>query len=153
MKIYLVRHGEADNKRMPEGRHLSDRGREEINQLAAHIAPLKLEVDYLYHSDKLRARETAALLANAFLVKEVLLERQDLSPESDISPILDEIYALNCDIVLVGHMPFMGKLLSQLITRTEATPIAVFRAGSIVCLEQVERERWAINWMLTPELF
>lgn len=153
MKVYLMRHGEADEKRMPEGRHLSERGKADMNRLAAHLAPLKIELDYVFHSEKLRARETAAILSGSFLVKEPLELRSYLSPESEITQMVEEIYALDCDVLLVGHMPFMGKLLSQLVVRDEATPVAAFRTGTLVCLEQVERERWAVSWMLTPDLF
>lgn len=151
MKIYLVRHGESSTTGQENTRPLSKKGKSDVKALAKFIAPLKLKVTYLYHSNKLRAFETAKILLPSIKVENPMLTRIELDPLAPISPLLDEIYAADNDVLLVGHMPFMGKLVSYLVTGKENPDIVAFKAGSMVCLEQKERERWLICWMHAPK--
>lgn len=151
MKIYLVRHGESstslsnDNKRP-----LSKKGRSDIKSLGKFISNFNIQVDYLYHSNKLRAVETAKLLLPSIDVKQPIQIREELDPVAPIELILHELYVLEKDIILVGHMPFMGKLVAKLVTGNENLEIVAFKAGTMICLEQHERERWVISWMHSP---
>lgn len=56
------------------------------------------------------------------------------------------------DAMLVGHLPFMAKLASRLIAGREDAGVVAFQPGTIVCLERSEQQRWAIAWMIRPEL-
>ena len=54
--------------------------------------------------------------------------------------------------MVVGHLPFMGKLLSRLVGQREEQNVAVFQPGSVACLERGEEGSWGIAWMLRPEI-
>ena len=54
--------------------------------------------------------------------------------------------------MVVGHLPFMGRLVSRLVVAGEEAQAVVFRAGSVVCLERLENESWSIAWMISPEV-
>ncbi len=54
--------------------------------------------------------------------------------------------------LIVGHMPFMAKLVSHLVIEDENRLITAYQPGSIVCLERINDAHWQINWMIRPEL-
>lgn len=153
MKLYLVRHGESAVLGSDNERPLSEQGKKDIQALATFLAPLKLQVTKIMRSEKQRARETADILAKAIHSLDAIEVRAELEPVADISILLSEIEALETDIMLVGHMPYMGKLLAKLLTGNEDKDVAIFKPGTIVCVEQIERSQWAFCWMLTPALF
>lgn len=152
MKIYLVRHGESVTAGSDNTRALSKKGKEDIKALAKFILRDKIEITNLYHSGKMRALQTAELLLPSIKLENPMQERAELDPIASVDPILEEIYAWDKDVMLVGHMPFMGRLVGKLVTGNENRNIIEFKTGTMVCLEQVEREHWLICWMLTPSL-
>jgi phosphohistidine phosphatase len=52
---------------------------------------------------------------------------------------------------LVGHLPFMARLASLLLTRDPKAEIVAFQPGTVLCLEG-EGGTWRVAWMLRPEL-
>ena len=56
------------------------------------------------------------------------------------------------DLMVVGHLPFMAKLVSRLIVGNEKASVVAFQPGAIVCLEREEQGSWLIAWMVRPEL-
>jgi phosphohistidine phosphatase len=153
MKLYLVRHGESIATGPDDEKSLSEKGIADIRRLAKFIASLKLQVSSIYHSPKLRTQQTAKILSSAMAVMPKIEMRIALEALAPIDDIYDEIAVLNEDIVMVGHMPFMGKLLSTLITGNENKDIVAFKTGCMVCLERIASTQWVICWTLNPELF
>jgi len=153
MKIYLMRHGDALVGGDDNERSLSERGKADLNRIAKFITPLKIEVSQMLHSKKRRARQTAEILASAIVVQNAIQSREGLDPLESVIPLADEIETWNDDTLLVGHMPFMGKLASFLVTGNENRNTVSFQTGSIVCLEKLDPHWWIINWVLSPELF
>jgi phosphohistidine phosphatase len=152
MRIYLVRHGDANPKEQDPDRHLSDRGRREVAKMAAFLKPLGLKVDAIWHSGKPRAQETAEALAGAVASGGGLSRRKGLSPDDPIEPVAEELIAGAADIMIVGHLPFLGGLASLLLTgRADAEPVDFAKCG-VVCLEGGAGRPWQVKWMLVPEL-
>ncbi|MDY7042246.1 MAG: hypothetical protein SVX38_15425, partial [Chloroflexota bacterium] len=54
-------------------------------------------------------------------------------------------------VMLIGHLPFLDRLASLLVTGDAERSVVRFRMGGIVCLVH-EGEHWAIGWMVTPDL-
>ena len=152
MRLYLVRHGESDPAGFDDQRTLNEKGKEDVTRLAKFISHLKLQVTYIFQSQKLRAQQTAKILSASISSTNEIETRIELDPLAPISNIIDEITALNEDIMLVGHMPFMGNLASQLIANNENKDVIAFNTGSMVCLEKIASDLWVIRWMLSPEL-
>ena len=73
MRLYLVQHGEALSKDVDPERALSDAGRADAERLARFLAPRRLTLSRVLQSGKLRAQQTAEILAGAFA--------SDLTPE------------------------------------------------------------------------
>jgi len=152
VKLYLVRHGDSSlSARTDNERELSEKGELEVQQIANLILPLDLPISTIWHSEKRRAEQTANILSGTF-PKATLQCTSDLAPMASLNPILDKIYTSPDDLLLVGHMPFMGRLVSKLIVGEEDENIVNFGTGCIVCLERVVTHYWAINWMLRPNI-
>ena len=152
MKLYLVQHGEAKPREVDPDRHLTEKGIRDARRIAAFLKPLKISVDAVWHSGKPRAAETADILAQPLNVKRRVKERKDLSPNDPVGPTAEKILSAGKDLMIVGHLPFLTKLASSLITGREDEEIIAFQYAGVVCLERAEGESFAVRWMVTPEL-
>ena len=79
MELYLVQHGEATPKEVDPARPLTERGQVEVRRVAhaAHVAGVT--VSTIYHSGKLRAQQTAEILAKELHVAEAPSSLEGLS--------------------------------------------------------------------------
>ncbi|ARG97155.1 phosphohistidine phosphatase SixA [Legionella micdadei] len=152
MKIYLVQHGACLEKTINPEQALSAEGKQAVDNLCQFLSFLKLEVHSLWHSEKLRAKQTAEALVAGLIFKGKIESRKGLAPMDAVEPIEKILKQLNQDIVLVGHMPFMGKLVAKLVVNDENQNLVSFVPGTMVCLEQDEDHAWHIQWMINPNV-
>ena len=152
MKLYLVQHAKAASKDVDPERPLTKEGRQDIQKVAKFIKPLNLSVDYLWHSTKTRAIQTAEILAEVIKINKEKIERQGLAPNDNVTAIKDELASAQQDTMIVSHMPFVSKLASLLLTDREFAGTVAFRQGGIVTLSSSEPNQWQIEWMVIPEL-
>lgn len=151
MKLYLVQHGKAASKELDPQRGLTEEGRSEIERIAEFIKSSNLRIDYLWHSGKRRAEQTAEILVEVVEAKTVTVH-DGLGPNDEVKPFEDEIMSADGDVMVVGHMPFLGKLASLLLTSLESANMIMFKNGGVVCLSYCEENQWQIDWAVTPEL-
>lgn len=152
MKLYLVRHGEPKPESEDPERPLSDKGREEIERLAAFIKEHSdIHIKSIQHSGKLRAEQTAEILAQTLQPAGGLKQSDSLKPLDDPSIWADRLSTLDEDIMLVGHLPHLSKLVSDLITRDAEKKIVDFTTGGLVCLSRDAAGLWAIQGMTDPD--
>lgn len=152
MTLYLVQHAKAASKQVDPQRSLTEEGRRDIQKIAAFIKPLNLCVDYLWHSAKKRAIQTGEVLAEAVKIKEGPVEREGLGPNDDVAVLRNELASVEHSIMVVGHLPFLSKLASLLLSGCESANTVAFKNGGIVCLSCSEVKQWQIEWMVTPEI-
>lgn len=152
MKLYLARHGDATAKEVDSECPLSEKGRKDLELMAEFLSNRQLKVDYFFHSGKLRAEQTAEILSRALCCERGVEVRDGLDPLDLVSPISSEINQFENDLALVGHIPFMGKLLAKLLTGYENNDLVAFQTGTLVCLERLG-SGWILKWVLCPELF
>ncbi|MHC4326200.1 MAG: phosphohistidine phosphatase SixA [Planctomycetota bacterium] len=152
MKVYLVRHGEAVSSQVDPQRPLSEQGRADVRKVASFIRPLGISVEHIRHSGKLRAAQTAEILAGAVAAEKGCSEHKDLGPNDDVAIIAGEMEACDTDLMIVGHLPFLAYLASLMVAGKEIANVAAFDAGSIACLNRSDPGQWQIEWMITPEL-
>lgn len=150
MKVYLARHGEYLQNDTQGA--LSDTGKNEIKLLAEFLKESHIQVASIFHSGKLRAKQTAELLSAGFVTMQPTQSKAGLNPGDDINLLIDELNATDEDILLVGHLPFMGKLVGKLVTDNENEEIVIFHPGTMVCLERVMGQNWVIHWVINPTL-
>ena len=152
MKLYLVQHGDAVAKSVDPDRPLSDSGRRDIEKLAAFLSHHGIRVARTIHSGKTRAMQTAELLASVMPEARRPEIYNDLGPQDSTHPLYRQLKEQTEDLLVVGHMPFLGKLVSQLIVGNDAVEIVNFLPGSIVSMERGNEALWSLNWMLRPEV-
>lgn len=152
MKLYLAQHGEACGREVSTNRHLTEQGQKDIVQIAEFLKQAGVKVQSVIHSGRLRAKQTAELLANA-IAPGVALEISGLINPNDSPKTFDwQSDSWSRDMLVVGHQPFMDKLVSHLLLQDETRLLVDFQPGTIVCLEHTDDARWNINWVIRPEL-
>ncbi|MBV9575839.1 MAG: phosphohistidine phosphatase SixA [Gammaproteobacteria bacterium] len=154
MKLYLARHGEYQVNDLMGGNPLNERGKAAITRIANFLQPLQIVVDAIFHSGKLRAEQTAEILSTGFVCQQVMQKKPGLNPLDSVLELAHDIHHWEQnDLLLVGHMPFMSRLTSQLILKKEDKEIVFFQPGTLVSLEKNDSADWIINWVLNPALF
>ena len=151
MELYLVQHGEAKAEQEDPARPLTDRGRQEVQRVARAAARIGLEIAEIAHSGKLRAQETAEILAAQLQPARGLSHRTGLAPMDDPATARQAVEQAAEPIMLVGHLPHLGRLASLLLVGDPSKDVIAFRMGAILCLGR-EHGQWRLKWILTPEL-
>lgn len=151
MKLYIMRHGQAESLPNSKGqRPLSPVGVAELEALARALEPKSLQISHVMHSEKRRAEETAKIMAKAIAKDQSMACSPLLNPDKDIDDLLIDIEAWHDDTLLVGHMPCVSQLVSQLVTGGQFIDVVRFAPGTLVCLERYDQSQWIVNWVLRP---
>ncbi len=151
MKLYLVQHGEAVSKDIDPGRPLSPDGVMTVQSIVTHMYNRHIELNRLCHSGKMRAHQTAEIFADTLFVGGEITAIDGIKPNDDVEAFAKKTPELKPDTMIVGHLPFMAKLLSFLVTGKEEPHIVSYKPGSVVCLAQNEEKQWHISWMLRSD--
>lgn len=152
MFLYLVRHGDAKGGEEDSSRALSEKGIYDVSRIASHVSQLNLPVLRIFHSPKLRARQTAEILFEYLKPLKGLSEVDGLSPLDTPDIWAGRIRDMQDDAMVVGHLPHLGRLSSLLLCRQSEKNIIAFRTAGIVCLHRDDAGIWTVEWMLTPEI-
>lgn len=151
MWLYLVRHGEAKHPVEDPERGLTDRGRMDAEWIARRLNQAGVEVSEVRHSGKLRAEQTAEILAAAVAPGAPVERVSGLEPNDDPHPVADALLHEPGSIMLVGHLPFMGRLLSLLISGSPDRAAVEFSTATVAALRG-SPGGWSLAWLLTPSL-
>ena len=151
MKIYLARHGDYENGPDDFTRGLSKKGRADIAAVAGALKEKGVNIHKTIHSGKLRAQQTAEILAD-FLMPATVLDKIDgLNPDDQPDSFVAEHFSdLPADTLIVGHLPFMGRMVSLLLTGNPDQSPQNFQAGTVVCVEQTGSGAWTRHWTINP---
>jgi phosphohistidine phosphatase len=152
MTLYLVQHGQSLPKDVDPDQGLSEIGVAETERIAGVAKNYHINVKLILHSVKTRARKTADILASALNPTNGVKEAEGLKPMDDVAAFAA---ALNPDhnTMLVGHLPFMDRMASYLVTGAIDKPVFKFQNSGIVCLDQdPETKSWVITWTLMPTI-
>ena len=152
MRLYLVQHGEAVDKTVDPERPLSEQGREDVMAMAGRLSDAGVRVERVWHSGKLRAAETAGLLAKAMFKSGGAEAISGISPNDDVVAFAQDADVWDQDTLVVGHLPFMGRLVAHLVMGNADAPLVAFRPGTVACLERDSHGGWLLLWMLRPGL-
>lgn len=77
---------------------------------------------------------------------------EGLKPMDDPAGWIESLKNPN-DLMLVGHLPFMERLTSLLVTGRMEKPVFRFQNGGIVCLaNDPDKGGWVIAWTLMPRI-
>jgi len=162
MILYIIRHaiaaqaGISGSAEDDSQRPLTDEGRKKMRKIARGLRELEVEIDLILTSPYLRAAQTAKILAKTFeLPKDKLIITEHLIPTGYPDRLIGEInknYGEVENIALVGHEPYVGDLISMLISGDPTNSITLKKGG--VCRLSMERLQYgrcaALDWMLSP---
>lgn len=148
--VYLVQHGQAKSKDEDPERPLTDAGRRSVEQVATRAAAVGVSVGQIRHSGKLRARQTAEILAEKLQPREGVTSYPGLGPNDDVEPLLEALADCPCTVIIVGHLPQLSRLAALLLSgHTEPAPIS-FSNGGLVGLKR-DGQRWTLCCLVPPE--
>ena len=143
--IYLLHHAEAVDASVDPQRPLSPGGRAHAARLAADAAARGVRPDVIWHSGKLRAKQTAEILWRACNPLATLSATRDLQPGDPPMWIRDRLRAESRDLLLAGHYPHLPRLLELLLD----DPAAEFPQHGMVALSTSdEGETWTEEWRI-----
>ena len=152
MRIYLTQHGLAVPKDVDPDRPLSEHGREDVQRLAEFLERTGTQVGEVLHSGKTRSEQTAAILAAALLPEGQPQAHAGLGPKDPLEKLSPEIAFWSVDTLIVGHLPYLGRLAALLLASNPDRQLLAFQPGSMACVEKEAEGRWVLAWMLRPEL-
>jgi phosphohistidine phosphatase len=151
MHVYLVRHGEAQPEAVDPAQPLCETGRADVLRVARHLAAVGAVPVEILHSSKLRARQTANLLATELGPALGAREVNWLGPLTPPTFAGAELAAAAEPLMLVGHLPFLARLTALLLTGEPTADLIRFQPATIIRLERVT-SGWTIGWVLPAEL-
>ncbi len=153
MKLYLVQHAEAKKEEEDPQRPITEKGIIETKKIAEYLKKIKgIEVDTILHSGKLRSQQTAEIFAEILKPNDGCWSTDGLTPDADPQIWLNNIHDTQDNIMLVGHLPHLQKLVSTLILHDTEKKIINLKNAGIICLEKGSEGNWAIEFIITPEI-
>jgi phosphohistidine phosphatase len=148
LQLFLVHHGEAVGPDLDTRRPLSVRGDMEVARLAAKAAALGARPQIVWHSGKLRARQTAEAFWRACNALAEFSSTRDLQPEDQPAWIRDRLRLESRDVLIAGHFPHLPRLLTLLLEGPEQS-VVPFPKHGVVALESAdEGNTWKELWRL-----
>jgi phosphohistidine phosphatase len=120
MHLYLVHHGVAVGPEEDPRRPLSNVGRAGAARLAEKAAALGAKPEVVWHSGKLRAKQTAQEFWRACNALAEFAASRDLQPDDPPQWMRDRLRGETRDIAIAGHFPYLPRLLAVLTTGGEA---------------------------------
>ncbi|CAB1056065.1 phosphohistidine phosphatase, SixA [Olavius sp. associated proteobacterium Delta 1] len=152
MALYLVQHGKSLPKDVDPDQGLSDEGIAETKRIADVARGYQIKVSLIRQSGKKRARQTAEIYADTLNPAGGVEVVSGLKPLDDVTTFAASLDAA-ANTMLVGHLPFMERMVSFLVTGSADNPIFRFQNSGMVCLDQdSESGSWVIVWTLMPSI-
>lgn len=158
--LYLVHHGDAVGPEVDPARPLSTRGRVEAGNLAQQAAERGVKPAVIWHSGKLRAKQTAEAFCRRCNPLSTIAAARGLQPSDRPSWIVETLTAqalalasepsnISAGIMLIGHFPHLPRLLALLVTGNPEAEPADFPMHGIVALEGLNGT-WVERWRMAP---
>lgn len=152
MALFLAQHGKSRPKDVDPEQGLSPAGIEDVERVATAAREYGLRVSRIIHSGKKRARQTAEIFANTLEPAGGVQEQEGLKPLDDPAASAAILTDTN-DLLVVGHLPFLERLVAYLTTGAVDRPVLKFINGGIVCLDrEPAADHWLIRWTIVPRL-
>jgi phosphohistidine phosphatase len=145
--VYLVHHGDAVGPEIDPRRPLSANGQAHVERLAREAASRGAKPDVVWHSGKLRAKQTAEAFWRACNPLAELSATRDLQPEDPPTWIADRFHGESRDILIAGHFPHLPRLLMRFTRSGDERSFPPH--GIVALLSEDEGKTWTEVWRLT----
>lgn len=160
MNIYILRHGIAVERETPgfdndADRPLLPKGEHRLRAAGAAMRKMELSFDLILSSPFLRAKQTAGIIAKELKLKQRVQFSDALTPGGSFKSLvrqLNDLEPVPENVLLVGHEPYLSRLISLLISGDETTRLDVKKGGlcgleaDSLCAGSCAE----LNWLLTP---
>jgi phosphohistidine phosphatase len=155
MNLYLLRHGIAVDPSAPNitkdaERPLTPKGQRRLRQIAEAMGALKVSFDVILSSPYVRAKQTAEIVAETLKRQKLLKVSDHLTPDGNPKSLIQELNELRPkpkNILLVGHEPYLSKLIALLTTGNTNMEIDLKKGG--LCKLEAETLRYGRCAMLS----
>jgi phosphohistidine phosphatase len=146
--LLLVHHADALDSDVDPQRPLSPAGRAHAARLAADAAARGVRPDVIWHSGKLRARQTADAFRSACNPLAELAAIRGLQPGDPPEWIRDRVVGDERQLMLVGHFPSLPRILHLLVTGS-VDGVSDFPPHGAMALEE-EGGLWVVKERFAP---
>jgi phosphohistidine phosphatase len=154
MQLYFFRHAQAEDAQMPDfddfARQLTDKGIQRTRLAAAALLTLGVELTRLYSSPRLRARQTADILAKALKLEVAVREEVGFSfSNQELEKLIGDVDNAH-SVLFVGHEPSLSSTISMLVGGGEL----VMKKGGLARVDIYSRSplKGTLVWMLSPKV-
>ena len=148
MKAVLVHHAEAMMPYEDPQRPLTPLGHRQAEWLAEQAKAAGIVPAAIWHSGKLRSRQTAEPFLRLCNPMASFTMVRGLNPGDDASVICDALLRETRDILLVGHRPHIYDL-----QRSMAPERPLFPTHGMIVLEfDDEKATWRELWRVRPQM-
>ena len=144
--IYLLHHAHAVGPDVDPQRPLSQGGSEHAERLAIEAAARAVKPVAIWHSGKLRARQTAEPFWRLCNPAADFSAIRGLQPNDPAEWIRDLVTREDRDVMLVGHMPSLPAI-HHLLLGSRAALAGSFPPHGLVALEH-DGASWHERWRL-----
>lgn len=157
-ELYLVRHAIAAERgsEWPDDakRPLTERGMERFKEVVKGLRRLEVQIDEIFTSPLVRAKQTAELLAAGLEGKPPVKVLEALAPGHTSASVMTQLAkgAKRRRIALVGHEPDLGELAAHLIGAGRAL---AFKKGGVCRIDVGSlsaRRAATLVWFVPPGL-
>jgi phosphohistidine phosphatase len=160
MNLYLLRHGIAVDPSKPgfakdAERPLTPRGRRRLRQITEAMGALRISFDVILSSPYVRAMQTAEIVAKSLKRRKQLTFSDDLMPGGNprlLIQRLNDLRPKSKNILLVGHEPYLSRLIALLTAGNTGMAIDLKKGG--LCKLEAESLRYGrcaiLEWLLAP---
>ncbi len=131
-------------------RPLSPQGRADVVVVAQRALARGVAPTAIYHSGILRARQTAELVAALLAPADGVCELAGLYPEDDPVIVKAELELTSRSILLVSHLPYLGRLAGLLVAGDGERSVVQFAPATLACMTR-QAARWQLGWWLSPQ--
>ncbi len=145
MRVYLVHHGNALSAEVDSQRALSSLGLRQAEWLATQAKAAGFAPAAIWHSGKLRARQTAEAFLRICSPSAEFKMVRGLRPDDPPEWIRDELAGESRDLLVAGHMPHLSGLARLLSDDARDFPLN----GAMV-FERTGDRPWAFSSAVAP---
>ena len=151
MRLYFLRHGIAEDLATSDfERELTKRGRRRVLASAKVMKGLGIAPRQIFSSPRLRARQTAEIVAEALDLPVTISEAVNFGFDLADLRRLTKLSSANDELMFVGHNPDMSLLVSE-ITGVDAS----MKKGGLARIDVVGRrvDEGELVWLIAPKVF
>jgi phosphohistidine phosphatase len=151
VQLFLVHHGDAVGPGVDTRRPLSPEGREAVAKVAAAAAARGARPTVVWHSGKLRAKQTAEAFWRVCNALAEFSASRDLQPDDPPEWMRDRLHGETRDILIAGHFPHLPRLLTLLVAPREGRLVSFPQHGVVALVSDAAGETWKEVWRLGPQ--